>query len=254
MSGTLNGAGILVTRPAAQAGPLAQMVRDAGGKPVLFPGLDVEAIAMDSALPGASGHFDLAIFVSPNAVRFGVPLIEASGGFGRFKRLAAIGPGTTAELKKHGVHDVISPQSGHDSEALIAALSGMQLTRALIVRGEGGRELLRDTLRERGATVEYLECYRRTRPAGDMHALTARAREAVTACVATSSSIVANLFEMAGEDGRPWLRSLVFFVPHPRVAATAYGCGAGTVFVTGNGDEALLSGMATWFSRLRPSH
>jgi hypothetical protein len=45
-----------------------------------------------------------------------------------------------------------------------------------------------------------------------------------------------------------------FFVPHPRVAATAFSRGVERVFVAGNGDEALVAGLITWFARLRPLH
>ena len=72
--------------------------------------------------------------------------------------------------------------------------------------------------------------------------------------LATSSNIVENLFEMAGAARRSWLCGVPFFVPHPRVAATAFSRGVQCVFVAGNGDEALVDGMQTWFARLRPLH
>ena len=126
-------------------------------------------------------------------------------------------------------------------------------SRVLIVRGLGGREFLGDALRSRGSAVEYLECYRRVRPDGDMRELLSqRGRDGIKACLATSSSIVANLFEMAGAAERSWLCSMPFFVPHPRVAATACSRGVQCVFVAGSGDEALVTGMQTWFARLRP--
>jgi hypothetical protein len=56
---------------------------------------------------------------------------------------------------------------------------------------------------------------------------------------------------MAGEAGRAWLCGLPFFVSHPRVAATAFSRGVQTVFVAGNGDEALVAGALTWFAQLR---
>ena len=104
----------------------------------------------------------------------------------------------------------------------------------------------------RGATVEYLECYRRVKPDRDMRELLSRmGRDGMKACLATSSTILENLFEMAGAAGRSWLCSTPFFVPHPRVAATAFSRGVQCVFVAGNGDEALVAGLETWFARLR---
>ena len=76
-------------------------------------------------------------------------------------------------------------------------------------------------------------------------------RDGVKACIATSASIVENLFEMAGAAGHAWLCAVPFFVPHPRVAVAAFFRGVRTVFVAGNGDEALVAAAQTWFARLR---
>jgi uroporphyrinogen-III synthase len=258
MNPSLSGAQILVTRPAAQAAGLAALVRAAGGEPILFPALEIEPLAQtaNAAVLDHLPQFDLVVFVSPNAVRAALPHILHKGGLSEHMHVAAIGPGTVAELKKNGVRNIISPQAGFDSEALIGELSSMPLggSRALIVRGEGGRELLGKTLRSQGAAVTHLECYRRVKPDRDMRDLLPRpGRAGANACMATSSSIVENLFEMAGA-GREWLRSIPFFVSHPRVGATAFARGVQTVFVAGNGDEALVAGAQTWFARLRVPH
>ena len=259
MKPRLAGAGILVTRPAEQSGQLARLIRDAGGEPILFPALEIEALA-ETAIASVLDHllyFDLVVFVSPNAARVAMPQILKNGGLPAHARVAAVGPGTAAELKKSGVRNIISPPSGFDSEALIGELSTLLLggRRILIVRGSGGREFLGETLRSRGATVEYLECYRRVKPDRDMRELLSRmGRDGMKACLATSSTIVENLFEMAGAAGRSWLCSMPFFVPHPRVAATAFSRGVKCVFVAGTGDEALVAGLETWFARLRAYH
>ena len=225
----------------------------------MFPALEIEPLA-ETAFASVLDHllhFDLVVFVSPNAARVAMPHILKNGGLAARAKIAAVGPGTAAELKKSGVRNIISPLVGFDSEALIGELSTIALGggRVLIVRGRGGREFLGETLRSRGATVEYLECYRRAKPDCDMRELLSRlGRDGMKACLATSSNIVENLFEMAGAAGRSWLCSVPFFVPHPRVAATAFSRGVQSVFVAGNGDEALVAGVQTWFARLRPLH
>jgi uroporphyrinogen-III synthase len=252
-------AGILVTRPVGQSGQLARLILEAGGEPILFPALEIEPLA-ETAIASVLDHlrhFELVIFISPNAARVAMPQILKNGGLPAHARVAAVGPGTAAELKKSGVRNIISPQEGFDSEALIGALSTVPVGggRVLIVRGRGGREFLGEALRSRGATVEYLECYRRVKPDRDMRELISRlGSKGVRACLATSSNIVDNLFEMAGATGRSWLCNMPFFVPHPRVAATAFSRGVQRVFVAGNGDEALVAGLETWFARLRPPH
>jgi uroporphyrinogen-III synthase len=257
MKPQLTGVEILVTRPAEQSVQLARLIRDAGGEAVLFPALEIEPLAETAIAPALDNlpQFDLVVFVSSNAARVGMPYILRKGGLPARAKVAAVGPGTAAELKKSGVRNIISPRAGFDSEALIGELSTMPLggTRILIVRGRGGREFLGETLGSRGAAVDYLECYRRVKPDRDMRELLSRpGRDGVKACVATSANIVENLFEMAGAAGRAWLCSMLFIVPHPRVAATAFTRGVRTVFVAGNGDEALVAGAQTWFARLLP--
>ncbi len=257
MSPRLAGSAILVTRPAEQSERLARLIRDAGGEPILFPALQIEPLA-ETAMAPVLDHltrFDLVVFVSPTAARVAMPYILKTGGLPTHAKVATVGPGTAAELKKSGVQTIISPQAGFDSEALICELSTMPLggSRVLIVRGRGGREFLGESLRSRGATVEYLECYYRVKPDRDMRELLSLfGRDGLEACLATSSNIVENLFEMAGAAGRSWLCGMPFFVPHPRVAAAAFSRGVQFVFVAGYGDEALVAGLETWFARLRP--
>lgn len=259
MKTDLRGVGVLITRPAGQSGRVAELIHASGGEPILFPAMRIEPLPdIDRTVAlNDLNQFALVIFVSPNAVRVAMPHIVKNGGLLAHAKVAAVGPGTAAELKKCGVRDIISPQEGFDSEALIRQLSSLPLgsSRALVIRGQGGRELLGETLRSCGVKVEYLECYRRITPDRDMEELLPLWRSGnLKACIATSSTIVTNLYAMAGEAGRPWLLGTPFFVSHPRVAATAFSRGVQRVFVAGNGDEALVTGLETWFARLRALH
>lgn len=252
----LAGIGVLVTRPEHQAQRLAELILGLGGEPLLFPAMEIVAQPETATAPVLKrlGQFDLAIFTSPNAARLAMQRIEQAGGLPAGLRVAALGPGTAAELKKFGVREMITPQADFDSEALLDALSGLQFAgkRVVIFRGQGGRELLGESLRLRGAEVEYVECYRRARPRHDLAELMPLWQERrLRACLTTSSEIVMNLFDMAGEACRPWLCQTPMFVSHPRVAATAFAFGVHTIFVAGTGDEALASGLGTWFARHR---
>jgi uroporphyrinogen-III synthase len=247
---------VLVTRPAAQSAHLADLICSKGGEAVLFPALEIQPMALNVAsLSRRPADFHLIIFVSQNAVRFSLPQLQANGLPGTI-RIAAVGQGTAAELQRHGLQNVVCPKQVFDSEALLEELEAFPLAQApvLIVRGRGGRAFLGDALRERGALVEYLECYTRSKPARDMLELQSQPAGAeIAACVATSSDIVVNLFEMAGKQGRPWLRRVPFFVSHPHVAATAFMHEVELIFVAGIGDKALVDGMRTWFTRSRPA-
>lgn len=256
----LAGVGVLVTRPAHQAGNLAAIIRRLGGEAVLFPALLIEPIAQASVDAKRLARLDYAIFVSPNAARLGMNLIRAAGGMPENLRVAAIGPATAVELEKSGLKKqgpgaIITGSAGFDSEALLEVLPGEQVAgrRIAIFRGQGGRELLGETLRSRGAEVEYIECYRRLRPDGGMQGLLPRwQRGEIGASIATSTEIVGNLFDMAGESGLRLLCATPMFVSHPRVAAAAFERGAQALMVTGAGDEALAAGLETWFGRERP--
>lgn len=253
----LVGVGVLVTRPAGQSGPLASRIGAEGGTPILFPALEIEGLPeaeIASALGGIAA-VDLAVFVSPNAARFALAALARKGGPGFAARYAAVGPGTAAELSRAGVREIISPESGFDSEALLAVLplDDWAGRRVVIFRGNGGREVLGEELKSRGASVTSVTCYRRARPAGDMRGLHPLWQGGgIQACVATSAEIVANLFAMAGEAARPWLCQTPIFVPHARVAATAFADGARTLFVTGVGDPALVRGLLDWFAQRHP--
>ena len=255
----LAGIGVLVTRPEHQAQGLAELIRGLGGEPLLFPAMEIVAQPDDATAPLMKrlADFELAVFTSPNAARLAMPRIAQAGGPPAGLRVAALGPGTAAELKKFGVREMITPEADFDSEALLQAFSGLQIAgkRVAIFRGQGGREWLGESLRRRGAEVEYVECYRRAKPLRDLADLMPLWQQGrLRACVATSSEIVINLFDMAGAACRPWLCQTPMFVSHPRVAATAFARGVNTVFVAGTGDEALASGLETWFARLRPAN
>lgn len=255
--GPLTGVGVLVTRPAHQSRPLEDLVRGLGGDPVPFPALEIEPVPEQATAAALArlGRFDFALFVSPNAAHVAMTRIIMGGGMPPGVSVAAVGPGTAAELKKSGVRDIITAEAGFDSEALLGLLSRETVAgkRVAIFRGQGGRELLGHTLRARGAEVEYVECYRRVKPRRDMEKLLPLwQRGELRASVATSSEIVMNLFDMAGEAGRPRLRQTPMFVPHPRVAGTAFRLGVHTLMIAGAGDEALAAALATWFGRLRP--
>ena len=98
--------------------------------------------------------------------------------------------------------------------------------RVLILRGEGGRELLAERLREQGASVDYLELYRRFLPVYEKGALMQRIQlERLNGLVVSSGQGFEHLRQMAG-DSWPMLGCLPLFVPSPRVAELARSAGA----------------------------
>lgn len=238
MASELSGRSILVTRPRAQAAGLARLIEQAGGRAHLFPAIEIEDVPPAPVL-GRLQEFDLAIFVSPTAVAKVMPHARA------LPRVAAVGAGTRKALEKHGVAEVIVPSSGADSEALlaVAALQDMKGKRVVILRGDGGRALLGETLAARGARVEHVTCYRRLRPQAPARAWRAGELAAVTV---SSGQGLANLFEVLDA---ALLRSTPLFVPHARIAEQARALQAREVVLAGHSDEDMLGALVAYFRR-----
>ncbi|MEX2496088.1 MAG: uroporphyrinogen-III synthase [Woeseia sp.] len=156
----LAGRVILVTRPEAQSVELSRAIGEAGGSAYAFPVLDIQprersVLEQEQAtLPPP----DIAIFVSSNAVRYGLDFLPPDG-----LQIAAIGPATRAAIEAAGRTVDICPADGFDSEHLLQepALLDPRGKTIRIVRADSGRELLGETLRQRGARVDYLSSYRR---------------------------------------------------------------------------------------------
>jgi len=200
----LNGVTVVVTRPAHQAQGLRALIESRGGKVILFPVLeiqDTEDTGPVRALIERLDGFDMAIFISANAVHKALPMITARGPLPSQLRLVTVGEGTAKALQKYGRSPDLCPREQSSSEALLA-LPEMQQVRGkniVIFRGEGGRELLDDTLRQRGANVVYAEVYRRARPAtdpGELHDELRRGKVGVISV--TSNTGLVNLLELAG--------------------------------------------------------
>ena len=255
------GLNIVVTRPVHQAGELAAGIRAAGGNPILFPVLEIRDVQDQRPLLDLIARldqFDLAIFISPNAVNKAMQLIGGKWPLPTLPlglKIATIGEGGVRELQKFGITEVIAPTERFDSEALLALAELQQLTgkRVVIFRGEGGRELLGNELIKRGATLEYAVCYRRNKPGTDVHAvaalLQAWERGELHAITVTSSEGLRNLFNMLGEPGQPWLKQTPVFVPHERIAQVGRELGLARVIVTTIGDEGLLGGLQEYFQK-----
>ncbi|HEV8109178.1 MAG TPA: fused uroporphyrinogen-III synthase HemD/membrane protein HemX [Burkholderiales bacterium] len=240
----LQGRGVVVTRPAGQAERLAALVSAAGGRPIVFAAIEIERLP-ERPLPPLE-EFELVVFVSPTAVDCGFERIRHST-----VRLAALGSGTRRALQALGERDVIAPEDGADSEALLALpeLHDVAGKRILIVRGEGGRELLGDTLAARGARTEYLECYRRVLPHADPAPLIAAwDRGEVDALTVSSSAGLDNLITLLGV---PRLAGKPIFVNHPRVAERARDAGIPELIVAGPGDEETAEALVAYFGSPR---
>jgi len=253
----LAGRGVVITRPLDQAGGLAGLIAASGGVALVYPALeilDAPDLALLNALVDRLDSFDLAVFISPSAVQKAMNLVRGRRGAAPWPpalRVAAIGRGSRRELERQGFNAVIAPPAHADSESLLALPEMQQVSgrRVVVFRGDGGRELLGDTLAARGADVTYAECYRRGRPSTDTGPLLrAWARGNVHAVTAASGEALANFFDMVGKLGQSWLRATPVFVSHERVAGQARQAGIADVHVAGPGDEEMHAALVAYFS------
>lgn len=251
--GPLSGRRIVLTRPAEQNAALAARIRALGGEAILFPVLVIGETTDERALADAVARLsacDLAVFVSPNAVARVMPLVHAHGGWPAGLTAAAVGPASAAALGEHGVSRVIVPQDRFDSEHLLALLpADMNGKRVFIFRGQDGRPLLGDTLRRRGAQVEYVSCYVRTRP--QEVELPDGMKRPVDAIVVTSSEGLRNLVDMLGAGARSMLDGCTLFVPHARIGEAARALGLSRVVETAPGDAGVLSALERFWAKVR---
>jgi uroporphyrinogen-III synthase len=227
----LVGRHLVVTRPEAQAGPFCAMLEQAGAKVTRFPVIEIQGpvdpAPLRATLERLSG-FDLAVFVSTNAVRRVVPAAVAQGLWPPGLRVAAIGASTAQELDALGVPPGIVPKRRFDSEALLEAdaLRSVDGLRVVIFRGDGGREHLGETLQARGAQVTYVEAYRRARPEIDPQPLSDALQAAdVDAITVTSGESLRNLVEMLAPTAGDALRRTPLVVGAARVADKAQALG-----------------------------
>ena len=245
---------VLVTRPAAQADTLATLIERYGGEAIRFPVLEI----LDSADSGALTRtvdrleeFDMAVFISPNAVNKAMNIIRSRRPLPPHLRLACVGRGSARELARFGCDNVIVPAGRFDSEALLALPALAQVTgwRIVIFRGDGGREVLGETLQRRGARVEYAECYRRGKPQADTAPLMRRwARGEIDIVSVTSTQALRNLYDLVGKLGQQWLVKTPIVVVSERMAATCRELGFKTepVVAAQASDEAIVEAVKAW--------
>lgn len=251
--GPLTGFNVLVTRPVLPASRTAARLAALGATPLVFPTTIIEppadAAPLNAALATLNAFY-AAIFVSPGAAEMTLaPMGAAPRRLPPALLVFAPGPGTAEELTTRGVGQVHIPTTSFDSEGLLA-LPGLQAhavkgKRVVIFRGNDGRELLREELVRRGASVDAITAYHRrapkTPPTGLLELLRAGK---VNALSAMSSDAISNLLPLipAAERGT-LLFALPVYASHARIAATARAAGFRNVIETGAGDAGLITAL-----------
>jgi uroporphyrinogen-III synthase/uncharacterized protein HemX len=240
----LAGLDILVTRPSDQAEGLCRLIEQAGGRALRFPLLDIlpsERADAGVARLRRTQDWDWLIFLSANAVRqaqelSALPRREP----GNTPRVAAIGAATAEALAAAGVTADLIPEPEFNSEALLTMpeLQEVAGRRILIVRGEGGRETLKDELVKRGAIVQCAELYRREPRVADMGPLL-RAWQAgqIQVLTLTSGAALDHLYRLIPAEYRELVLRTPLVVLSERLRQRALALGFTQVAVTNSASD-----------------
>ncbi len=235
--------------------PLCRLLEIQGATTLRLPAIEIKPLKDRRALAerlGTLGTFDVIIFTSANAVRFGVSFLDQK----RDLTLAALGPATSRALNQAGYRVAIQPGAAFDTESLLShpRLEHVLGHRILIIKGNGGRQLLQPELVRRGATVISADVYERV-PAIPTAAALTLVQERFAAgelhvITATSMEIGAALLNLASPALRAEFDRVLWLVPGERVAAgmRELGLTAPLLQAESAEDQDLVAALIRWRS------
>lgn len=222
MNTSLKNLNILVTRPQHQAQELCDEIKKLCGNPILFPTIEIADLEDSSLIESTFqklNEFDFVIFISPNTVEKAFKFFQKN--WPEKVKAIAVGISTAHALERFGVK-VVSPAVHFSTEGVLdlPVLRTIINKQIAIFKGEGGREELSNTLRDRGAIVQEVSVYRRVKPLG----LISLSKN-IDIIICTSNTGLQNLYEMVGALDRRWLLQKPLLVISERMIALAHQLG-----------------------------
>ena len=239
---------VVITRPQPQGKSLAQKLNALGVRPILFPVMEILPLKDKQPLVHQItllNQWDLLIFVSRSAVQYSSELIKQYWpSLPQWVKIAAMGQGTATELEQAGLMVNYLPPPPYNSEALLALPRFQQTSgeKIAIIRGNSGRDLLANTLRTRGAKVDYIESYRRHCPGVTTEKLWQQTPDWI---IVTSGEGLGNLYAMTPVALRPQLLNCRLIVVGHRMAQLVQSLQFAypPCIATGADDAALLTAL-----------
>ncbi len=244
---------ILVTRPGARGAQLCAQLQIAGAHTIHLPTIDFAPPADEQTYQQALqqvGEQDWLIFISPQAVIASiVPIRRQWPSLPPSLQFAAVGAGTVQALQAAGIGEVLHPSTQWSSEGLLALPVFQQLRakKIMLVRGEGGRALLAETLTARGAVVTHCIAYKRIVPTIDIAAYAFLFDPgALHAIVCASYDSVAHLKILCTPKYWSALRHIPLVVVSERIQMLAQQLGFQTIWVAANAShDAIIATLKT---------
>ncbi len=240
---------ILVTRPKDLCENLCAKIACLGWEPQLFPLMNISSIEDQAAMMEAIKILDtanIAIFISQSAVKYGMKAIQSC--WPKLPKLQwlAIGPSTKQALLDYGIQDVQIPsEAPFESESLLKlpALQQASVTQKtiFIFRGNGGRNLLLETLQQRGAKLKVIETYQRTLPRiAVKQQIKIWQEHPLDAIIITSKESLKNLSSLVGSQNWRWISEIPMIVVGLRLLTLATTMGIKKPLLASGADDTSL--------------
>ncbi|RUO64764.1 uroporphyrinogen-III synthase [Idiomarina ramblicola] len=231
---------VLLLRPGNTPDAFTQRLEEAGKECFVHSFIEIEPLPVNKRqlTDLKQQHWDGIVIVSKNAAHY-----AAKAGFtGVPSNYYAVGPGTASFAAKLLNTPVSCPTLIHQSEGLLdlSELQKLEQQNWLIIRGEGGRELLADSLRARGASVDYWEVYRRKQLTMNNPELVQQWIKSVGTIVVTSAEQLGYFLSSMPHSALTWLDNCQWIVPSHRLKGLIPFGQSDNIKVTGSAADAIL--------------
>ncbi len=228
---------VLVTRPGPQGQELCQLIMDAGIPAIQHPLIEIQPAVNPCEPLDHLTSYDIILAVSQHAVTFADKILSARQKFWpQGSVYLAVGQKTAHYLSKASQQHVNYPATSNSEHCLaLPELQNVTDKRIVILRGNGGRELIKDTLEYRGAKVSYCETYYRQRLKFDAQdRVNSWHQQHVSTLIVTSAEQLEWLFLQFSPEQLAWAQRLKVLVPSDRIADTAHNFGCEQVVTVGS--------------------
>ncbi|TWX74241.1 uroporphyrinogen-III synthase [Colwellia sp. C1TZA3] len=236
---------ILITRPEKAGRDLQGCLQQQGYQSYCQPCFDYQDGASLEQLRALQRQLTrpLVIFISVAAVEFANKLMPIS--LWSTKEVIAVGAATEQALKTLGINALVPTK--HDSEGLLALqpLQNVQTKDVLIVRGDGGRELIAEDLRRRGASVHYLESYQRVWRNCSPKVIKTWHQQQINCILITSNALLEFIVSLIDNSDNYWQEQCLWIVASNRIALKAEEMGINRVInAHGANTTAIINALA----------
>lgn len=251
----LNQTKIIITKPEEQSNNLFTKIKENNGTPILFPTIKIIDTPDQSTLMNFIKNlnsFDIIIFISPTAVHKTLPILQTyNQKIPEHIHIMAVGSGTATALHEQHIYQVHHPDQNYGSEGLLVMpiLQNVRDKKIAIIKGIGGRELLTNTLLDRGAHIEEIATYQRSLPVYENKFFVSEwQKTGIDIIICTSEQSLANLLTLIGPEAKTWLLQQLLLVSSTRLLELAayYGFIQQPLLAKNASDEALLSALMQW--------